>query len=211
MLVLTERTEHLDAIKTALDGQVPAPFVLHGRMSKKQRAALIAELEALPPDAPRVLLATGKLVGEGFDHPPDPGQASRAALRTLPLGLARPAHQARVVRFMPVSGLRPYGRRWEFKLRDIAPSLVSLADHPMLRRDRDGGLVVTVEPYADVGDGIHYALEAWARYRGWQYQVTDARAAMRNPDMGRPSRLLAPHRESPRWRQTSYPGHWHSG
>jgi hypothetical protein len=39
-------------------------------MSKKQRAALIAELDALPPDAPRVLLATGKLVGEGFDHPP---------------------------------------------------------------------------------------------------------------------------------------------
>jgi superfamily II DNA or RNA helicase len=39
-------------------------------MSKKQRAALIAELGALPPDAPRVLLATGKLVGEGFDHPP---------------------------------------------------------------------------------------------------------------------------------------------
>jgi superfamily II DNA or RNA helicase len=31
---------------------------------------IIAELGALPPDAPRVLLATGKLVGEGFDHPP---------------------------------------------------------------------------------------------------------------------------------------------
>jgi superfamily II DNA or RNA helicase len=28
------------------------------------------ELDALPPEAPRVLLATGKLVGEGFDHPP---------------------------------------------------------------------------------------------------------------------------------------------
>jgi superfamily II DNA or RNA helicase len=70
VLVLTARTDHLDGIKIALDGQVPAPFVLHGRMSKKQRAALIAELEALPPDVPRVLLATGKLVGEGFDHPP---------------------------------------------------------------------------------------------------------------------------------------------
>lgn len=70
LLVLTERTEHLDAIQTALDGKVSALFVLHGRVAKKQRATLIAELNALPPDAPRVLLATGKLVGEGFDHPP---------------------------------------------------------------------------------------------------------------------------------------------
>ncbi len=70
MLVLTERTEHLEAIRLALIAQAPAPFVLHGRMSKKQRAALITELETLPPEAPRILLATGKLVGEGFDHPP---------------------------------------------------------------------------------------------------------------------------------------------
>ena len=70
VLVLTERTEHLDAIQTALDGKIPSMFVLHGRISKKQRGTLIAELNALPPDAPRVLLATGKLVGEGFDHPP---------------------------------------------------------------------------------------------------------------------------------------------
>jgi len=39
-------------------------------MSRKQRSALVADLDALPPDAPRVLLSTGKLVGEGFDHPP---------------------------------------------------------------------------------------------------------------------------------------------
>jgi superfamily II DNA or RNA helicase len=70
VLVLTERTDHLDAISTALEGRIPPPFVLHGRMSRKQRAALIGQLEALPPEAPRVLLATGKLVGEGFDHPP---------------------------------------------------------------------------------------------------------------------------------------------
>ena len=70
VLVLTERTEHLDAIKASLDSLTAAPFVLHGRMSRKQRAALVADLDALPPDAPRILLATGKLVGEGFDHPP---------------------------------------------------------------------------------------------------------------------------------------------
>jgi len=70
VLVLTERTEHLDAIVAALDGKVPAPFILHGRMSKKKRSILITEIETLAPDAPRILLATGKLIGEGFDHPP---------------------------------------------------------------------------------------------------------------------------------------------
>jgi Helicase conserved C-terminal domain len=70
VLVLTERTEHLAAIQAALVGKVPAPFVLHGRMSKKQRASLITELNALSPNASRILLATAKLVGEGFDHPP---------------------------------------------------------------------------------------------------------------------------------------------
>ena len=70
VLVLSERTEHLDAIKASLGSQVPAPLVLHGRMSKKQRAAVITELDSLPTDAPRILLASGKLVGEGFDHPP---------------------------------------------------------------------------------------------------------------------------------------------
>ena len=29
-----------------------------------------ADIDALPPDEPRVLLSTGKSVGEGFDHPP---------------------------------------------------------------------------------------------------------------------------------------------
>ncbi len=70
LLVLTERTEHLDAIQTALSDKVSTLFVLHGRVSRKQRSVLIAVLNALPPDASRVLLATGKLVGEGFDHPP---------------------------------------------------------------------------------------------------------------------------------------------
>lgn len=70
VLVLTERSEHLDAIQAVLIEKIPALFVLHGRMTKKLRTSLIAELNALPPDEPRVLLATGKLVGEGFDHPP---------------------------------------------------------------------------------------------------------------------------------------------
>jgi superfamily II DNA or RNA helicase len=70
LLVLTERTDHLERLRSALERSGPAPFVLHGRMSRRQRADLIEQLDRLPADAPRVLLATGRLVGEGFDHPP---------------------------------------------------------------------------------------------------------------------------------------------
>ena len=38
-------------------------------MSKKQRAELVSSLNALSDEKPRILLSTGKLVGEGFDHP----------------------------------------------------------------------------------------------------------------------------------------------
>ena len=70
VLVLTERTDHLAAIEAMLAGQVSTLFTLHGRMSRKQRTNLVSELDALPPDTPRVLLSTGKLIGEGFDHAP---------------------------------------------------------------------------------------------------------------------------------------------
>ena len=46
VLVLTERTEHLDAIGAALAGRIQTPFTLHGRMSKKQRAGLVDDLDA---------------------------------------------------------------------------------------------------------------------------------------------------------------------
>ena len=68
-LVLTERTEHLMQIYTSLVNNVPELFLLHGRMSKKQRAELVSSLNALSDEKPRILLSTGKLVGEGFDHP----------------------------------------------------------------------------------------------------------------------------------------------
>lgn len=67
---MTERTEHVDILEAKLAGRVQHLFTLHGRVPKKQRHSRMQELEALAPDIPRVLLATGKLVGEGFDHPP---------------------------------------------------------------------------------------------------------------------------------------------
>ena len=59
VLVLTERTDHLDDIASELARLKLSPFVLHGRLSKKKRTMLISELNTLPPDAPRILLSTG--------------------------------------------------------------------------------------------------------------------------------------------------------
>ncbi len=70
VLVLTERTNHLPLLQKELGDEVEHCFVLHGRLSKKQRTAVFAGLDALEESAPRVLLATGRLIGEGFDHPP---------------------------------------------------------------------------------------------------------------------------------------------
>ncbi|ABM55799.1 type III restriction enzyme, res subunit [Verminephrobacter eiseniae EF01-2] len=69
ILVLTERTDHIATLADAFRKIAPRIFILHGRMSRKERMATTAELDQLPPTAARILLASGKLVGEGFDHP----------------------------------------------------------------------------------------------------------------------------------------------
>jgi superfamily II DNA or RNA helicase len=70
VIVLTERTEHLDSLRENLGDEIKPCFVLHGRLSKRHRTAIFSEISALDEFAPRVLLATGRLIGEGFDHPP---------------------------------------------------------------------------------------------------------------------------------------------
>lgn len=70
ILVLTERTEHLGLLRAVLGDEIEHCFVLHGRLSKKQRTGILSELVDLDDSTPRVLLATGRLIGEGFDHPP---------------------------------------------------------------------------------------------------------------------------------------------
>jgi len=66
-LVLTERNEHLDLLASRLGDSVRNVVVMRGGMGKKQRASTSALLQAIPPDDERVLLATGKYIGEGFD------------------------------------------------------------------------------------------------------------------------------------------------
>jgi superfamily II DNA or RNA helicase len=68
VMVMSERTKHVERLAGLLCADMPHLFVLHGRMGKRQRQETIERLNGLRDDEPRVLLATGKLIGEGFDH-----------------------------------------------------------------------------------------------------------------------------------------------
>jgi superfamily II DNA or RNA helicase len=59
--------ERLDYLAGRLHGACSHIFILKGGMGAKQRRKLTESLAAVPLDEPRVILATGSYLGEGFD------------------------------------------------------------------------------------------------------------------------------------------------
>jgi superfamily II DNA or RNA helicase/very-short-patch-repair endonuclease len=68
-LILTERNEHVNRFEHELASRVGHVVVLRAGMGKKQRQAINERLAAIPRHEERIILATGKYVGEGFDDP----------------------------------------------------------------------------------------------------------------------------------------------
>jgi superfamily II DNA or RNA helicase len=68
-LVLSERLEHLDILYNTLKGHVTSLFILKGGLGKKQTQAIMEAIKNVSPNEHRVILATGKYLGEGFDLP----------------------------------------------------------------------------------------------------------------------------------------------
>ena len=66
-LLLTGRTDHLKYFDMELAGKVNNVFMLKGGMGKKQRRSIAEAIAAVPEGEPRVILATGSYIGEGFD------------------------------------------------------------------------------------------------------------------------------------------------
>jgi superfamily II DNA or RNA helicase/very-short-patch-repair endonuclease len=66
-IVLTERNEHLDRLAVALSPTVRHLVVLRGGTSGKEVRAITERLAGIPDNEDRILLATGRYVGEGFD------------------------------------------------------------------------------------------------------------------------------------------------
>jgi superfamily II DNA or RNA helicase len=68
-IILTERREHLERLQRHLVDRVPTLVALHGEMSTAANRAATEQLAATPEGEPRLVLATGRYAGEGFDEP----------------------------------------------------------------------------------------------------------------------------------------------
>ena len=66
-ILLTERKEHLEKLNERLTGFVRHIVVLKGGRSAKERREIEEQLASIPDDEERLLLATGRYIGEGFD------------------------------------------------------------------------------------------------------------------------------------------------
>lgn len=66
-LLLTERTEHVDEFAERLKGFAKNVIVLKGGAGKRQRKALDEQIASIRDGEERVLIATGRYIGEGFD------------------------------------------------------------------------------------------------------------------------------------------------
>lgn len=66
-LVLTERTAHVEFFAQKLAGFSKHVIALKGGMGRKQLKAVMDKLHSIPDDDERVIIATGKYIGEGFD------------------------------------------------------------------------------------------------------------------------------------------------
>jgi superfamily II DNA or RNA helicase len=66
-IVLTERRDHLDLLVEALKDAAVHVVALHGGVPAKARRLALQRLSEVPPNEPRLILATGRYIGEGFD------------------------------------------------------------------------------------------------------------------------------------------------
>jgi superfamily II DNA or RNA helicase len=122
-LVLTQRTDHIDAIVDQLATIGVEALVLKGGLGKKARAAVTDGIASRHPDNGIVLVATGSYLGEGFDWP---------ELDTLFLGFPL-AFKGRVVQYVGRL-LRTHAGKHHVELHDYLDARIPVLDRMHTRR-----------------------------------------------------------------------------
>ncbi len=122
-LVLTQRTDHIDAIVATLAALGDDPLVLRGGLGKRARQAVGHAIATRDPEDGIVLVATGSYLGEGFDWP---------ELDTLFLAFPL-AFKGRVVQYVGRL-LRTHEGKHHVELHDYVDSRIPVLDRMHTKR-----------------------------------------------------------------------------
>lgn len=68
-VVLSKYKDHAERMHQYLSGSADHVFLMTGNNSKKEHKEIRTKMQSVPDDETLILVATGKLVGEGFDFP----------------------------------------------------------------------------------------------------------------------------------------------
>ncbi len=158
-IVLTERKEHLDLLADLIRGVCPRVAVLRGGpgADKRMRTATTS----ISGDGPRVIVATGRYVGEGFDDP---------ALDTLFLAMPI-SWKGTVVQYAGrIQRLHP--RKREIRIYDYVDRNIPVLERMFRRRLAGYRSIGYVE--ADLPPGYGEADDDWTIGRGWSDEDDEA-------------------------------------
>ena len=68
-VILSKYVEHSQRLYQRLINYADKVFLLSGRNSKKEHKEILKQMNQVTPEESMILVATGKLIGEGFDYP----------------------------------------------------------------------------------------------------------------------------------------------
>jgi superfamily II DNA or RNA helicase len=122
LLILSDRKDHCDTLKMMLQGRGLRPALLTGSVPTVDRERIVQRLN---DGQIKVLIATGQLIGEGFDLP----ELSTLFL-TMPISF-----RGRVTQYLGRI-LRPAPGKEKAKLYDYADTLVGVLENSAMGRQR---------------------------------------------------------------------------
>jgi len=152
-ILLTERRDHLAYLASRLGKFARHVVVLRGGMRERERQALMERIEAIPDEEERLVLATGRYIGEGFDD---------ARLDTLFLAL--PISWKGTLIHYAGRLHRPHPENREVRIFDYVDRGVPMLERMFERRARGNRFIgyTQSKAAAALGDGARdLVLEYW--------------------------------------------------
>lgn len=125
VLVLTNRQQHVEELSGMFKELPVSTFVLTSEMSAGDRASVVRQINELPASQPRIIVATGQLIGEGFDHAP---------LDTLLL--AMPLASAPVLTQYIGRIVRLHETKTDAEIIDIVDSGITMLERQFVKRQK---------------------------------------------------------------------------